>query len=92
MQDAEDLEALPARELHDRAIKLAVQRRDMGFLWELLKVIPAAEAAAGHVDRGENNLLHVSALITDLMRSGSDDLGEALRPLYIRYLSEHAGA
>lgn len=90
MADVEDLELLSAQELHDRAIRLAVRRKDMGFLWELLRVLPAAEAAAGHLDRGENNLLHVSALITDLMRAGSADLGEALRPVYLDYLTKHA--
>lgn len=92
MADVENLDALSTRELHDRAMQLAVRRRDMGFMWELLRMIPAAEAAAGHLDRGENNLLHASALITDFMRAGSADLGEALRPVYLDYLTRHTAS
>ncbi|MFD0658594.1 hypothetical protein [Thermocatellispora tengchongensis] len=43
--DADELESLSARELHDRAVRYAVRHGDLGFLWDLLKVIPAAEAA-----------------------------------------------
>lgn len=46
MAEIADLESLPTKELHDRAVKLAARRGDIKFLWELLKSIPAAEAAA----------------------------------------------
>jgi hypothetical protein len=49
----------------------------------------AGQVLAGHVDRGENALLHITALIADFMRAGSADLGEALRPVYIDYLTRH---
>jgi hypothetical protein len=86
MAEAEDLDALSSRELHDRAIRLAVSRRDVRFLWRLLREIPAAQAAAGDLRRGETDVIRVSALISDLMRSGEGDVAEALRPIYLDYL------
>jgi hypothetical protein len=82
----EDLDALSSRELHDRAIKLAVSRRDVRFLWRLLREIPAAQSAAGDLHRGETDILRVTALISDFMQSGEGDVAEALRPLYLEYL------
>jgi hypothetical protein len=88
MSDAEDLDALSSRELHDRAIKLAVGRRDLRFLWRLLREIPAAQAAAGDLRRGETDVIRASALINDFMRSGEGEVAEALRPLYLAYLRD----
>ena len=44
---AEDLEQLPTRELHDRAVHRAERHLDVRFFWALLKLIPAAEALSG---------------------------------------------
>jgi hypothetical protein len=82
----EDLDALSSRELHDRAIKLAVSRRDVRFLWRLLREIPAAQAAAGDLRRGETDIVRATALISDFLQSGEGDVAEALRPLYLEYL------
>ncbi|GAA2912261.1 hypothetical protein GCM10010517_78830 [Streptosporangium fragile] len=90
--ETDELEALSARELHDRAVHYAVHHGDFGFLWELLKVIPAAEASAGHDDETANDLSRVSALLSDAVASGHGELGEALRPFYIDYLSKHPEA
>ncbi|MBB2911362.1 hypothetical protein FHS43_002627 [Streptosporangium becharense] len=90
--ETDELEALPARELHDRAVHYAVHHGDFGFLWELLKVIPAAEAATGNDDRTANDLSRISALLSDAVASGHGELGEALRPFYIDYLSKHPEA
>ena len=87
-----DLESLSASELHERAVGYAVRHGDLGFLWDLLKVIPAAEAASGHDDETPNDLSRVSALLSDAIAAGEGSLGEALRPVYIRYLSEHPDA
>jgi hypothetical protein len=86
------LQSLSPRELHDRAVRYAVAHGDFGFLWELLKVIPAAEAASGHHDEAANDLSRVSALLSDAMASGEGELGEALRPVYVDYLSKHPDA
>ncbi|MEV7964619.1 hypothetical protein AB0O34_01375 [Sphaerisporangium sp. NPDC088356] len=90
--DQDELQSLTPKELHDRAVRYAVAHGDFGFLWELLKVIPAAEAASGHSDETANDLSRVSALLSDAMASGEGELGEALRPVYIAYLSEHPDA
>jgi hypothetical protein len=83
------LEDLPAKELHDRAVKLAVRRLDIGFLWDLAKDIPAAEAAAGNVTDAELDVGHMSRLLNDIVHSGEGQIAEALRPVYIQYLREH---
>lgn len=87
--DATDLESLPTHELHDRAIRKALRHLDLGFLWRLLETIPAAEAAAGHLDEAEVDAFKMSALVEDLIHAGDkEDVGEVLRPLYLDYLRE----
>ncbi|GAA1714865.1 hypothetical protein ACI2LC_13555 [Nonomuraea wenchangensis] len=88
--NANGLESLPAHELHERAVRYAVRHGDLGFLWELLKVIPAAEAASGH--ETDADLTKVSALLADAIAAGEGELGEALRPVYLSYLREHPDA
>jgi hypothetical protein len=90
--DQDELQALSPKELHDRAVRYAVAHGDLGFLWELLKVIPAAEAASGHSDEAARDLSRVSALLSDAMGAGEGELGEALRPVYVDYLSKHPDA
>lgn len=84
-----DLETLSSQELHDRAMRLARDRHDLGFLWELLRSIPAAEAATGNVDRASFDLLHSLALINEFVHAGEGELADALRPFYIDYLNAH---
>jgi len=92
MTDREELDALSSRELHDRATRLAWRRLDVGFLWDLLKTIPEAEAAAGHVERGATDVIRPLALLNDFIDADRGELADALRPLYIDYLLEHEGA
>lgn len=87
--NVDQLEQLSAKELHDRAVRYAVRHGDFGFLWDLLKVIPAAQGASGHEEETANDLSRVSALLSDAMAAGEGKLGEALRPVYIEYLSKH---
>jgi hypothetical protein len=88
----DDLEALSTQELHDRAIHRAERHLDVRFLWTLLEMIPAAQAALG--DRGESDLDIQSSkgLIRDALHSGEGELGEALRPLFLDYVREHPDA
>ncbi|GGP01112.1 hypothetical protein LDL08_02315 [Nonomuraea glycinis] len=88
--DTTGLESLSASELHERAVRYAVHHGDLGFLWNLLKVIPAAEAATGREMTAD--LSHVSALLSDAIAAGEGDLGEALRPVYLEYLRAHPDA
>lgn len=89
MANREDLDQLSSRELHDRAVHLAMRHMDIGFLWELLREIPAAEAAQGHVEAAGHDITQVSAIISDALASGEGDIAESLRPLYLDYLETH---
>ena len=91
MGETEDLEALSSRELHDRAVSRAVRHADVKFLWELLRELPAAEAARGREDLATDDVVKVSGLISDLLTSGETRVSDELRPLYISYLREHGG-
>ncbi|MEU4836419.1 hypothetical protein [Streptosporangium sp. NPDC023615] len=90
--ETDELEGLSAQQLHDRAVHYAVHHGDLGFLWELLTLIPAAQASSGNEEQTTNDLSRVSALLSDAMASGHGELGEALRPFYIEYLSKHPEA
>lgn len=89
MTDRADLERLPAAELHDRATRLAWRRLDVGFLWDLLKTIPEARAAAGNEERSETDIMRPLALLNDLVDADRGELADALRPLYVDYLEQH---
>lgn len=85
-----DLENLSSKELHDRAIKLAVRHGDLKFLWRLLTRIPAAEETAGKTGEGEVDVQWVVPLIDDYIHSGDGSLADSLRPFYLEYLTEHS--
>jgi hypothetical protein len=89
MTDRATLEALSSHELHDRAVHRAVHHLDVGFLWELLRAIPAGEAVAGHADHTAEDVTQISALISDALGSGEGDVADSLRPLYLDYLEKH---
>ena len=88
--DAAELEKLSSKELHDRAMSHAVHHLDVGFLWRLIKAIPAAEAAAGKVGDAETDVMSLSALLGDFVTADEGGEADALRPLYIDYLSKHS--
>jgi hypothetical protein len=85
----DELDKLSSRELHDLAVGRALRHLDVEFLWELLRAIPAAEASEGHPGEAGRDITKVSALISDAIDSGEGDVAEALRPLYLDYLSRH---
>jgi hypothetical protein len=84
-----ELESLSSRELHDRAVSRAVHHGDLTFLWELLRAIPAAEAVEGDERESEWDAVKVSGLLSDAVGSRDSGLADALRPLYIDYLTRH---
>lgn len=90
MATGEDLEQLSAKELHDRAIERAKRHLDIGFLWDLVKALPVAEEVVGDDERSKVDIARPLALINDFYDAGEGELGEALRPLYLSYLQEHA--
>ena len=90
MTTREELDRLSTKELHDRALQLARRRADAGFLWDLLKALPVAEAAIGDDERSKIDILRPLALINDFFDADEGELGEALRPLFLDYLVDHA--
>jgi hypothetical protein len=89
MTDADNLDQLSGRELHDLAVRRAVHHVDVRFLWDLLRELPAGEVAAGRTDLAEADVLHLSELIGSALDSGDPDLAESLRPFYLDYLRQH---
>ncbi|MCC3317092.1 hypothetical protein [Nocardia africana] len=87
MSDVAELEKLSSKELHDRAVKHAVRHGDVKFLWRLLEQIPAAEAATGNIGESEADIKYVLPMLDDYVHAGEGEIAEALRPLYIEYLS-----
>ena len=87
MATREDLEALSSKELHDRAFSEAMRHVDVGFFWNLLKALPAAEAAIGEEDEAQQDVMTLRGRLNDLTHSGEGELADALRPLYIEYLA-----
>lgn len=85
----EELEQLSSEELHDRALDAAKRRVDVGFFWKLLRAVPAAEAATGHLDEAESDVFSLFGHLNDVRKSGEGDIADALRPLYVEYLAEH---
>jgi hypothetical protein len=87
----EELEKLPSKELHDRAVRLAEHRLDVVYLWRLLKSIPVAEAAAGNLQEAEADVGvgDLIPLIHNFVHSDEGELADALRPIYIEYIEEH---
>jgi hypothetical protein len=90
MATRDELSALPTKELHDRATDLARHRLDVGFLWDLVKALPVAEEIIGHDQRSKVDIHRPLALLNDYRDSDKGELGDALRPMYIDYLLEHA--
>jgi hypothetical protein len=89
MTDDDALERLSSKELHDLAVDYARRHLDVRFFWDLMRVLPAAEAAAGELDEAENDVMRLSAHIDDVADSGRGEVGEMLRPFYIEYLRRH---
>ncbi len=86
----EELDKLSSKELHDLAVRRAVKHLDVGFLWDLVKAVPVAEAAAGHIGEAESDVVKLSALITDVVTADDEEpVADALRPLYMDYLTKH---
>jgi hypothetical protein len=88
----EELELLSTKELYERAIDRAKHHLDVGFLWDLVKALPVAEEVIGDDERSKVDIARPLALINDLYDAGEGELGEALRPMYVDYLEEHADA
>jgi hypothetical protein len=89
MPTFDELDRLPSKELHDRAARLAEHRLDITFFWDLLKDIPAAEAAGGDEHEAGADIAHVSGQVRDFVHADEGKLADALRPVFIDYLLKH---
>jgi hypothetical protein len=85
----DQLESLSSQELHDLAVSRAKRHFDVRFFWELLKVLPAAEAAAGDLEGADADIQRISAHIDDITEAGKGEVAELLRPFYLDYLRKH---
>lgn len=86
---ADALDQLTSEQLHDLAVKHARHHLDVAFFWRLMRVLPAAEAAAGRIDEADADIQTVSAHFDDVADSGRGEVGELLRPFYLEYLRKH---
>lgn len=89
MATIEELEQLSTQELHDRSFSRARRRLDIAFFWRLLEAVPSAEAAAGHLDEANEDILSLSARVRDLVHPDTTEEADAFRPIYIDYLLNH---
>jgi hypothetical protein len=83
------LDRLSSTELHDLAVSRAKHHLDAKFLWELMRTLPAAEAAAGDLDEMELDVQRLSAHVDDVANAGKGEVGELMRPFYLDYLRRH---
>ncbi len=90
MSDADRLDALSAKELHDLAVRYALRHLDIPFFVRLMQALPVAEAAAGDVVEATADALTLRAHLDDVTDSGKGEVAELLRPMYLDYLREHA--
>ena len=89
MTDYEALDRLSSQELHDRAVSYAKRHLDIRFFWELVRLLPAAEAAAGELGEAETDVMRLSAHVDDVTEAGQGEVADLLRPFYIEYLTRH---
>jgi hypothetical protein len=83
------LDGLSSPELHDRAVSRAKRHVDARFFWDLMKLLPAAEAAAGELNQAEMDVMRLSAHVDDVTDAGRGETADMLRPFYIDYLRRH---
>ncbi|RKS10885.1 hypothetical protein DFP74_6670 [Nocardiopsis sp. Huas11] len=89
-ENSTDFDQTSTEDLRERATELARKRWDVRFFWQLLRMIPAAEAAAGNEEGSRASIAQASGFLYEALSAESDPkVHEALRPVYIEYLREH---
>jgi hypothetical protein len=89
MTQDDGLDLLSSKELYDLAVSYAKRHLDVRFFWELMQLLPVAEAAAGELDEAEADVMRLSAHVDDLTDAGRGTIADMLRPFYIEYLRRH---
>jgi hypothetical protein len=92
MSRRDELNVLTSKELHDRAVHHAQRHLNVKFLWNLMKMVPAANAAAGQEEQADYDIAHWSGQVADTFRDDDGRLSDALRPVYLEYLERHPDA
>jgi hypothetical protein len=83
------LDRLSSEGLHDLAVSRARRHLDVKFFWDLMRLLPAAEAGAGDLDEAENDVMRLSAHVDDVTDAGKGEVGDLMRPFYLEYLRRH---
>jgi hypothetical protein len=89
MSDDDGLDLLSSEELYDLSVGYAKRHLDVRFFWELMRLLPAAEAAAGELDEAGADVMRLSAHVDDLTDAGRKPIVDLLRPFYLEYLRRH---
>jgi hypothetical protein len=89
MSSDDGLEQLSSEQLHDLAVRRAKRHIDVRFFYDLMKVLPVAEAGAGDLGKSETDVLRLSAHVDDVADAGRGEVGELMRPFYLEYLRKH---
>ena len=58
------------------AVSYAKRHLDVRFFWELMRVLPAAEAAAGDMNAAETDVMRLSAHVDDVTESGHGEVDQ----------------
>lgn len=85
--DREDLESIPAKQLHEQAIGFAKANGDLDWLWSLLSAIPAAEGQVGDVEDSGMDVASTVSAINGYVRADRG-LPEVLVLRYVDYILE----
>lgn len=89
MPDDDGFDRWSSQELHDLAVHRAKRHLDTRFSYQLMKLLPVAEAGAGDFEKSENDIMRLSAHVDDVTDSGRGDVAELMRPFYLEYLRKH---
>ena len=89
MTHDDDLERISSPELLNLAVSRAKRHLDVRFFWQLMRLRPAAEAAAGELDEAETDVMKLSAHVDDVAEAGRGEVADLLRPFYLEYLRRH---
>jgi hypothetical protein len=83
------LDRLSSPELHDLAVEYAKRHGDARFFYDLMSMLPVAEAAAGELAESADEVFDPVGHLNDVRDSGRGEVAEQARPLYLRYLRTH---
>ena len=84
----EQLDQLSSKELRHRAFKLARERHDAKFFWDVMKMIPASETAEGQPELHKAEVEATRLWLLEFFRPGHH-LEDVMRPIFIDYLEQH---